>query len=99
MSEFTDCLKESLAVCVEQFGTSATIGSSAVTGVLSTLTRRENLELHGYDLDLNATFTVALDQLSAAPAIGSTGRFNSVTYRIVSIDTNPGCYVLGLREK
>ena len=99
MSEFTECLKESLAACYEQFGTTATIGSTAVTGDLSTVTRRENLELHGYDLDLNATFTVAPDQLTAVPAIGSTGRFNSVTYRIVSIDTNPGCYVLGLREK
>ncbi|NDB95729.1 MAG: hypothetical protein EBZ78_06180 [Verrucomicrobia bacterium] len=98
MSEFTECLKDAFAVACEQFGTTATIGSTSVTGVLSTITRRENLELHGYDLDLNATFTVALDRLAAVPAIGSTGQFNSVTYRIVSIDTNPGCYVIGLRE-
>ena len=29
MSEFTECLKESLAVAYEQFGTSATFGSTA----------------------------------------------------------------------
>ena len=98
MSEFTDCLKDAFAVAYEQFGTSATFGSTAVTGVLSTITRRENLELHGYDLDLSATFTADKAVLTAAPAIGSTALINSVTYRIISTDTNSGCYVIGLRE-
>lgn len=98
MSEFTDCLKDALAVAVSQFGTTATFGSTAATGVLSTVTRRESLELHGYDLDLNATFTVDLAVLATAPTIGSTARINSVTYRVISVDTGPGSHVIGLRE-
>jgi hypothetical protein len=98
MSEFTDCLKDAFAVAYDQFGTSATFGSTAVTGVLSTVTRRENLELHGYDLDLNATFTADKAVMASVPAIGSTARINSVTYRVVSTDANTGCYVIGLRE-
>jgi len=98
MSEFTDCLKDALAVAFDQFGTTATFGSTAITGVLSTITRREALELHGYDLDLNATFTADKAVLTSVPVIGSTAFINSVTYRVVSTDTNPGCYVIGLRE-
>jgi len=98
MSEFTECLKESLAVAYEQFGTSATFGSTAVTGVLSTITRREALELHGYDLDLNATFTADKAVMASAPTIGSSARINSVTYRVISVDTGPGSHVIGLRE-
>ena len=98
MSEFTDCLKDALAVAYDQFGTSATFGSSSVTGVLSTVTRRENLELHGYDLDLNATFTADKSVMTTPPSIGTTALVNSVTYRVVSLDTNAGCHVVGLRE-
>lgn len=99
MSEFSDCLKESLAVCYDQFGTAATFGSSSVTGVLSTVTRRESLEMGGLDLDLNATFTCDRDVIGSAPAIGSKMQANGVTYRIVSLDTNSPNYVLGLREE
>jgi hypothetical protein len=99
MSEFTDCLKESLAVCYDQFGTSATFGSTSVTGILSTVTRRENLELNGYDLDLNATFTCDKDVIGTAPTIGSKMQSNSVTYRIISVDFNISNLVLGLKEE
>ena len=44
MSEFTECLKESLAALYEQTGTAATIGATSVTGVLSTITRKEAVE-------------------------------------------------------
>lgn len=98
MSEFTDCLKDALAVAYDQFGTAATFGSSSVTGVLSTITRRENLELHGYDLDLNATFTADKAVMATPPSIGTTALVNSVTYRVISLDTNTACYVIGLRE-
>lgn len=98
MSEFTDCLKDAFAVAYDQFGTTATFGSTAVTGVLSTVTRKENLEMGGFDLDLNATFTADKSVMTTAPVIGSTARVNSVTYRVVSTDANTGCYVIGLRE-
>lgn len=98
MSEFTDCLKESMEAIYPQFGTAATIGSTAVTGILSTVTRKENVELGGFDLDLNATFTINLSNLSTAPTIGSSLQTNTTTYRIVTIDTSVGAYVLGLRE-
>jgi hypothetical protein len=98
MSEFTDCLKDALAVAYDQFGTSATFGATSVTGVLSTITRRENLELHGYDLDLNATFTADKAVMATPPSIGTTALVNSVTYRVISLDTNHACYVIGLRE-
>jgi hypothetical protein len=98
MSEFTDCLKESLAALYTQTGTAATIGSTSVTGILSTISRKENVDLGGYDLDLNSTFTINLSNLATAPTIGSVLRTNSVSYRVASIDTSVGSYVLGLRE-
>ena len=98
MSEFTECLKDALAVAYDQFGTAATFGATSVTGVLSTITRRENLELHGYDLDLNATFTADKAVMATPPSIGTTALVNSVTYRVISLDNNHGCHVIGLRE-
>jgi len=98
MSEFTEALKESLAALYTQTGTAATIGSTGVTGILSTITRKENVDLGGYDLDLNSTFTINLSNLATAPTIGSILRANSVSYRVASIDTSVGSYVLGLRE-
>ena len=98
MSEFTECLKESLAALYDQTGTAATIGSTSVTGILSTITRKENVDLGGYDLDLNSTFTINLSNLATAPTIGSILLANSVSYRVASIDTSVGSYVLGLRE-
>jgi len=99
MSEFTEALKESLAVLHGQTGTTVTIGSTAVTGILSTTTRKENVELGGFDLDLNSTFTIDISSLATAPTIGSVLVANSVSYRIVTIDTSIGSYLLGLREK
>jgi len=98
MSEFTECLKESLAALYTQTGTAVTIGSTSVTGILSTISRKENVDLGGYDLDLNSTFTINLSNLATAPTIGSILRANSVSYRVASIDTSVGSYVLGLRE-
>jgi hypothetical protein len=98
MSEFTECLKESLAALYDQTGTAATIGSTSVTGILSTITRKENVELGGFDLDLNSTFTIDVSAISSAPTIGSILLANSVSYRVSSIDTSIGSYVLGLRE-
>jgi len=98
MSEFTEALKESLAALYTQTGTAATIGSTSVTGILSTVTRKENVDLGGYDLDLNSTFTIDVANLATAPTIGSILRANSVSYRVTSIDTSIGSYVLGLRE-
>ena len=98
MSEFTEALKESLAVLYDQTGTAATIGSTSVTGILSTITRRESVELGGFDLDLNSTFTIDVANLATAPTIGSILLANSVSYRVASIDTSVGSYVLGLRE-
>jgi hypothetical protein len=98
MSEFTECLKESLAALCDQTGTAATIGSTSVTGILSTVTRKENVDLGGYDLDLNSTFTIDVANLATAPTIGSILLANSVSYRVASIDTSIGSYVLGLRE-
>jgi hypothetical protein len=98
MSEFTECLKESLAALYDQTGTAATIGSTSVTGILSTVTRKENVDLGGYDLDLNSTFTIDVANLATAPTIGSILLTNSVSYRVASIDTSVGSYVLGLRE-
>ena len=98
MSEFTECLKESLAVLYEQTGTAATIGSTSVTGILSSINRKENVDLGGFDLDLNSTFTIDVGNLATAPTIGSILRANSVSYRVASIDTSVGSYVLGLRE-
>ena len=99
MSEFTEALKESLAVLHGQTGTTVTIGSTAVTGILSTITRKENVELGGIDLDLNSTFTIDISSLATAPTIGSVLVANSVSYRIVTVDTSVGSYLLGLREK
>jgi hypothetical protein len=98
MSEFTECLKESLAALYTQTGTAVTIGSTSVTGILSTISRKENVDLGGFDLDLNSTFTINLSNLATAPTIGSVLRANSVSYRVASIDTSVGSYVLGLRE-
>ena len=98
MSEFTEALKESLAALYDQTGTAATIGSTSVTGILSTITRRESVELGGFDLDLNSTFTIDVANLATAPTIGSILLANSVSYRVASIDTSVGSYVLGLRE-
>jgi len=98
MSEFTECLKESLAALYIQIGTAATIGSTSVTGILSTISRNENVALGGYDLDLNSTFTIDVTAISAAPEIGSILLANSVSYRVASLDTSIGSYVLGLRE-
>jgi len=98
MSEFTEALKESLAALYTQTGTAATIGSTSVTGILSTVTRKENVDLGGYDLDLNSTFTIDVSAISSAPTIGSILLANSVSYRVASIDTSIGSYVLGLRE-
>ena len=98
MSEFTEALKESLAALYTQTGTAATIGSTSVTGILSTVTRKENVDLGGYDLDLNSTFTIDVSAISSAPTIGSILLANSVSYRVSSIDTSIGSYVLGLRE-
>jgi len=98
MSEFTECLKESLAALYTQIGTAATIGSTSVTGILSTISRKENVDLGGYDLDLNSTFTINLLNLATAPTIGSVLLANSISYRVTSIDTSVGSYVLGLRE-
>jgi hypothetical protein len=98
MSELTEALKESLAALYTQTGTAATIGSTGVTGILSTITRKENVDLGGYDLDLNSTFTIDVANLATAPTIGSILRANSVSYRVASIDTSIGSYVLGLRE-
>jgi len=98
MSEFTECLKESLAALYEQTGTAATIGSTSVTGILSATNRKENVDLGGFDLDLNSTFTIDVGNLATAPTIGSILRANSVSYRVASIDTSVGSYVLGLRE-
>lgn len=98
MSEFTDALAESLAVMFTQTGTAATIGSTSVTGVLSTITRKEAIELGGFDLDLNSTFTMGLTALTTAPTIGSVLVANSVSYRVVTLDTSAGSYVVGLRE-
>jgi hypothetical protein len=98
MSEFTECLKESLAALYTQTGTAATIGSTSVTGILSTISRKENVELGGFDLDLNSTFTIDLTAISSAPTIGSILVANSVSYRVASLDTSIGSYVLGLRE-
>ncbi len=98
MSEFTDCLKESLAALYEQTGTDATIGATSVTGILSTITRKEAVDLGGFDLDLNSTFTIDLTAISTAPTIGSVLVANSVSYRIVTLDTSAGSYVVGLRE-
>jgi len=99
MSEFTEALKESLAVLHGQTGTTVTIGSTAVTGILSTITRKENVELGGFDLDLNSTFSIDISSLATAPTIGFVLVANSVSYRIVTIDTSVGSYLLGLREK
>lgn len=99
MSELTEALKESLAVLHGQTGTTVTIGSTAVTGILSTITRKENVELGGYDLDLTTTFTIDVSLLATAPSIGSVLVANSVSYRIVTVDTSVGSYLLGLREK
>ena len=99
MSEFTEALKESLAVLHGQTGATVTIGSTAVTGILSTITRKENVELGGFDLDLNSTFTIDISSLATAPTIGSVLVANSVSYRIVTVDTSVGSYLLGLREK
>lgn len=99
MSEFNEALKESFAVLQALTGTTVTIGSAAVTGILSTITRKENVELGGFDLDLNSTFTIDISSLATAPTIGSVLVANSVSYRIVTIDTGTGSYVLGLREK
>jgi hypothetical protein len=98
MSEFTECLKESLAALYEQTGTAATIGSTSVTGILSTITRKQAVELGGFDLDLNSTFTINVANLTTAPTIGSVLVANSVSFRIVTLDTSIGSYVLGLRE-
>jgi hypothetical protein len=98
MSEFTECLKESLAALYDQTGTAATIGSTSVTGILSTITRKQAVELGGFDLDLNSTFTIDVSAISSAPTIGSILLANSVSYRVASIDTSIGSYVLGLRE-
>ena len=98
MSEFTECLKESLAAIYEQTGTAATIGATSVTGVLSTITRKEAVELGGFDLDLNSTFTIDIAGIATAPTIGSVLVANSVSFRIVTLDTSIGSYVLGLRE-
>jgi hypothetical protein len=98
MSEFTECLKESLAALYEQTGTVATIGSTSVTGILSTTTRKEGVELGGFDLDLNSTFTIDITGIATAPTIGSVLVANSVSFRIVTLDTSIGSYVLGLRE-
>jgi hypothetical protein len=98
MSEFTEALKESLVALYDQTGTAATIGSTSVTGILSTITRKENVDLGGYDLDLNSTFTIDVSAISSAPTIGSILLANSVSYRVASIDTSVGSYVLGLRE-
>jgi hypothetical protein len=98
MSEFTECLKESLAALYDQTGTAATIGSTSVTGILSTINRRESVELGGFDLDLNSTFTIDVANMVTAPTIGSILLANSVSYRVASIDTSIGSYVLGLRE-
>jgi len=98
MSEFTECLKESLAALYDQTGTAATIGSTSVTGILSTITRKENVDLGGYDLDLNSTFTIDVSAISSAPTIGSILLANSVSYRVASIDISIGSYLLGLRE-
>lgn len=87
-----------MAALYEQAGTAATIGSTSVTGILSTVTRKESVELGGFDVDLNGTFTVDIANLTSAPAIGSVLQANSVSYRIVSVDTSIGSYVLGLRE-
>lgn len=81
-----------------QTGTAATIGSTSVTGVLSTITRKEAIELGGFDLDLNSTFTMGLTALTTAPTIGSVLVANSVSYRVVTLDTSAGSYVVGLRE-
>ena len=99
MSEFNDALKESFAVLQGLTGTTVTIGSTAVTGILSTITRKENVELGGFDLDLNTTFTIDVSLLATAPTIGSVLVANSVSYRIVTVDTSIGSYLLGLREK
>ena len=98
MSEFTEALKEPLAVLHGQTGATVTIGSTAVTGILSTITRKEAVELGGFDLDLNSTFTIDVANLATAPTIGSVLVANSVSYRVASIDTSVGSYVLGLRE-
>jgi hypothetical protein len=98
MSEFTECLKESLAALYEQTGTAATIGSTSVTGILSTITRKQAVELGGFDLDLNSTFTIDIAGIATAPTIGSVLVANSVSFRIVTLDTSIGSYVLGLRE-
>jgi hypothetical protein len=98
MSEFTECLKESLAALYDQTGTAATIGSTSVTGILSTITRKQAVELGGFDLDLNSTFTINVANLATAPTIGSVLVANSVSFRIVTLDTSIGSYVLGLRE-
>jgi hypothetical protein len=98
MSEFTECLKESLAALYDQTGTAATIGSTSVTGILSTITRKQAVELGGFDLDLNSTFTTDVANMANAPTIGSVLVANSVSFRIVTLDTSIGSYVLGLRE-
>ena len=98
MSEFTECLKESLAALYDQTGTAATIGSTSVTGILSTITRKQAVELGGFDLDLNSTFTINVANMATAPTIGSVLVANSVSFRIVTLDTSIGSYVLGLRE-
>jgi len=98
MSEFTECLKESLAALYDQTGTAATIGSTSVTGILSTITRKQAVELGGFDLDLNSTFTIDVANMATAPTIGSVLVANSVSFRIVTLDTSIGSYVLGLRE-
>jgi len=98
MSEFTECLKESLAALYDQTGTAATIGSTSVTGILSTITRKQAVELGGFDLDLNSTFTIDVANMATAPTIGSVLVANSVSFRIVTLDTSVGSYVLGLRE-
>jgi len=98
MSEFTECLKESLAALYDQTGTAATLGSTSVTGILSTITRKQAVELGGFDLDLNSTFTIDVANMATAPTIGSVLVANSVSFRIVTLDTSIGSYVLGLRE-
>jgi len=98
MSEFTECLKESLTALYDQTGTAATIGSTSVTGILSTITRKQAVELGGFDLDLNSTFTIDITAITTAPTIGSVIVANSVSFRIVTLDTSIGSYVLGLRE-
>lgn len=98
MSEFTECLKESLAALYTQTGTAATIGSTSVTGILSTISRKENVDLGGFDLDLNSTFTIDVANMATAPTIGSIITVNSIGYRVASLDTSIGSYVLGLRE-